>query len=164
MSGPVLDQLNLVVADMERSVAFYRTLGLEIPDLPPDWQPHHRSAESPGSGLHLDLDSEAFAAQWNTGLAGLAAPHQAGPVAPHQAGSTAPGRVVIGFRFPTREAVDEAYDRLTAAGHSGQQPPYDAFWGARYAVVEDPDGNPVGLMSPATAEHRRPQAPPQSAG
>jgi predicted enzyme related to lactoylglutathione lyase len=28
-----------------------------------------------------------------------------------------------------------------------RQPPYDAFWGSRYAIVEDPDGNPVGLMS-----------------
>jgi len=25
-------------------------------------------------------------------------------------------------------------------GTGGQQPPYHAFWGARYAVMEDPDG------------------------
>lgn len=24
----------------------------------------------------------------------------------------------------------------------------DAFWGARYAIVQEPDGNDVGLMSP----------------
>ena len=41
------------------------------------------------------------------------------------------------------------YADLTGAGYRGQQPPYDAFWGARYAVVEDPDGNAVGLMSPS---------------
>ena len=45
---------------------------------------------------------------------------------------------------------------LTAAGHRGLQAPYDAFWGARYAVVEDPDGIAVGLMSPKSAEHRSP--------
>ena len=38
--------------------------------------------------------------------------------------------------------------RLIAAGHTALQPPYDAFWGARYAIVEDPDGNAVGLMGP----------------
>lgn len=144
MSRPVLDQINVVVTDMERSVAFYRLLGLEMTNPPPAWRPHHRSLDSPGSGLDFDLDSEAFAAQWNTG----------------RTGSPVPARVVIGFRLPTREAVDETYGRLAEAGHRGQQPPYDAFWGVRYAVVEDPDGNPVGLMSPVVAADRRPQSPP----
>jgi uncharacterized glyoxalase superfamily protein PhnB len=37
-----------------------------------------------------------------------------------------------------------------------QQPPYDAFWGARYAVVSDPDGNAVGIMSPIDPDRRSP--------
>ena len=37
---------------------------------------------------------------------------------------------------------------LAAEGVAVQQEPYDAFWGARYAVVSDPDGNAVGIMSP----------------
>jgi len=41
-----------------------------------------------------------------------------------------------------------------------QQAPYDAFWGARYAIVEDPDGNAVGLMSPIDPDRRT--APPSS--
>ena len=45
---------------------------------------------------------------------------------------------------------------MTAAGHRGLQAPFDAFWGARYAIVEDPDGIAVGLMSPISAEHRSP--------
>jgi uncharacterized glyoxalase superfamily protein PhnB len=65
---------------------------------------------------------------------------------------------VIGFDLPSREAVDRLYGELTGAGYAGQQAPYDAFWGARYAVVEDPDRNPVGLMSPSDAAHR--SAPP----
>ena len=32
MNAPVLDQLNLVVGDMEKSIAFYRAVGLDIPD------------------------------------------------------------------------------------------------------------------------------------
>ena len=50
--------------------------------------------------------------------------------------------------------MDARYADLTAAGYRGQQPPWDAFWGARYAVVEDPDGNPVGLMSPIDPARR----------
>jgi catechol 2,3-dioxygenase-like lactoylglutathione lyase family enzyme len=146
VSGPVLSQLNIVVSDMERSVAFYRRLGLEVADGPPEWQAHHRSATSPGSDLLIDLDSEAFASQWNTG----------------RVGSGKPSGIVISFYVPTREAVDKIYGQLTEAGYRGQQAPYDAPWGKRFAVVEDPDGNPVGLMSPATDSARRPHSPPPS--
>jgi hypothetical protein len=30
----------------------------------------------------------------------------------------------------------------------------DGFWGARYAVIEDPDGNAVGIMSPVNPDRR----------
>jgi uncharacterized glyoxalase superfamily protein PhnB len=69
--------------------------------------------------------------------------------------------VVIGFALPSREAVDERYAALVAAGHHGRQAPFDAFWGARYAIVADPDGNDVGLMSPID-ESRRTWPPEES--
>ena len=46
------------------------------------------------------------------------------------------------------------YDELTSAGYLGLAAPYDAFWGARYAIVEDPNGIAVGLMSPIDPKHR----------
>jgi uncharacterized glyoxalase superfamily protein PhnB len=49
--------------------------------------------------------------------------------------------------------VDEIYADLASAGYTSQQEPYDAFWGARYAVIEDPDGNPV-IMSPLDPARR----------
>lgn len=137
--APVFNQFNLVVSDMEASVAFYRRLGLTIPDTDPQWQAHHRSAET-SDGLDLDFDSDAFAREWNRGWKR--------------------GMGVVGFKVPTRERVDEIYADLTAAGYEGPQPPYDAFWGARYAVVEDPDGNPVGLMSPVDPTKRSQHPPP----
>jgi len=45
---------------------------------------------------------------------------------------------------------------LVEHGAVGQQPPWDAFWGARYAVVEDPDGNAVGIMSAIDPDRRGP--------
>jgi hypothetical protein len=57
-------------------------------------------------------------------------------------------RIVLGFRLATRETVDERFDQLTGAGYRVLQLPFDAFWGARYAIVEDPDGIAIGLMSP----------------
>ena len=138
----VLDQLNIVVRDMNAAVDFYRRLGIEIPETLPEWQAHHRTADIDGE-VDLDLDSTAFAPQWDAGW---------------PASQTG---VVIGFRVATREDVDDLYEELTGAGHVGQQPPYDTFWGARYAIVEDPSGNAVGLMSPIDPARRfRPSPPP----
>jgi catechol 2,3-dioxygenase-like lactoylglutathione lyase family enzyme len=135
MAGPVPDKFNLVVSNMEASVAFYRRLGLNIEDTSPEWQEHHRSATL-ASGIDLDLDSSEFARHWDKGWSG--------------------GMGVLGFKVESRERVDEIYSDLVGAGYAGQQPPYDAFWGARYAVVADPDGNAVGIMSPVDPEQRSP--------
>jgi catechol 2,3-dioxygenase-like lactoylglutathione lyase family enzyme len=138
---PVLDQLNLVVGDMPRSLDFYRRLGLEIDETSPTWVPHHRNIRNE-NGMDLELDSTTFTPQWNQGW-----------------GKGRTG-AVIGFKVATRDEVDRLYAELIAAGHTGQQPPYDAFWGARYAIVEDPDGNAVGLMSPSDpAQRKRPPEP-----
>ncbi|HTO09677.1 MAG TPA: VOC family protein, partial [Myxococcota bacterium] len=67
-------------------------------------------------------------------------------------------RIVLTFHVPAREDVDRIHGKLTGLGHRSSQPPFDAFWGARYAIVEDPDGTHVGIMSPSDPELRR--APP----
>jgi hypothetical protein len=48
---------------------------------------------------------------------------------------------------------------VTAAGHRSHKAPEDAFWGARYAIVEDPDGTSVGIMSAIDESKRRPPPP-----
>lgn len=142
-SAPRLDQINLIVTDMEATVAFYRRLGVEVPDTEPQWQASHRSSSQPG-GIDLDFDGALFARTWNAGLPD----------------TRRGGTVIIGFRVATRGDVDAIYADMTGAGYRGQQPPYDAFWGSRYAVLEDPDGNSVGLMSPRDPAMRRPEPTP----
>ena len=135
-----LDQVNIVVEDMEAMATFYGRLGLTFTSGTSAWAPHHRNTGTQ-DGVDLDLDSQAFAAAWDEGWPG--------------------GRgVVLGFRTPDRESVDRLYDELTGLGYAGQQRPYDAFWGSRYAIVSDPDGNAVGLMSPPDADRRTPTPPP----
>lgn len=135
MTDPlILDQVSLVVSDMQATVTFYRRLGLTIPDTDAGFQAHHRSASVPG-GIDLDFDSAEFAHRWDKGW------------------ETGTG-VVVGFKVDSRERVDAIYSDLTGAGYRGQQEPYDTFWGARYAIVEDPDGNVVGIMSPVDPARR----------
>ncbi len=143
-AGPKLNQLNIVSGNLSASLEFYRLLGVEIPQ-ESVWETatgtHHASAKARANEetLDFDIDSTAFAQIWNSGWKGR---------------DDLKGRVVLGFRLPSREYVDEVYDSLTGAGYTGLQAPYDAFWGARYAVIEDPDGIAVGLMSPVLAESR----------
>jgi uncharacterized glyoxalase superfamily protein PhnB len=51
-----------------------------------------------------------------------------------------------GLAFDFTE-VDSLYAELTGAGYAGHLEPWDAFWGQRYAVVKDPDGNDVALFA-----------------
>lgn len=142
-SAPALAQLNLVVRDMGATLAFYRRLGFVI-EAPAGAE--HVAVHLPG-GLLVEFDSTGFVPMWDSGWPG-----------------TTGGSTVLGLSVATRAAVDDIYTEITGAGCTGRQPPYDAFWGARYAIVEDPDGNPVGLMSPIEESRKTwPPTPPPRA-
>ncbi|MGH6871810.1 MAG: VOC family protein [Rhizomicrobium sp.] len=134
-----LNQLDLVCRDVDKSIAFYRLLGVKIP-ASAAWRTKtgaHHVRIGFDDTVELALDSQKLARAYN---------------ASYRGGSR--GNVVIGFEVGTRRAVDALYRKMTAAGHRGLQPPWDAFWGSRYAIVEDPDGNAVGLMSPVDPKNR----------
>jgi catechol 2,3-dioxygenase-like lactoylglutathione lyase family enzyme len=149
MAKPILDQINLVCGDINASIAFYRRLGVDIP-VSRVWSTatgaHHVSAadEPADRAIAFDLDSTAFAALWNAGWKGQPA---------------LKGRIVVGFGVPTRADVDDVYRDMTGAGYRGLQEPHDAFWGARYAIIEDPDGIAVGVMSPILPDKK--SSPPE---
>lgn len=120
--------VEMVVADMSATLAFYRRLGLDIPT-ESDGEPHVDIEL--GAGMRLAFDTEAtilsFDQKWSA------------PTGGH--------RVALAFACDTPEQVDAAWAELTGAGYEGHLPPWDAFWGMRYAVVHDPDGNPVDLFA-----------------
>jgi uncharacterized glyoxalase superfamily protein PhnB len=142
-SPPDLHMLNLVVGDMAASLEFYGRLGVAVPG-GADAAGAHVQLRMPG-GFSLELDTAESARLWH-------AAWRADP---------ASGAVVVGFALASRQAVDARYAELTSAGYTGRQPPFDAYWGARYAIVADPDGNDVGLMSPID-QARRTWPPEQS--
>jgi uncharacterized glyoxalase superfamily protein PhnB len=53
----------------------------------------------------------------------------------------------LAFECATPTEVDEVYARVTAAGFHGEKEPWDAFWGQRYAELQDPDGVPIHLYA-----------------
>ncbi|MEV6974945.1 VOC family protein [Kitasatospora sp. NPDC093806] len=126
--GIRIDFFGLVVADMGRSLAFYRDLGLDIP-AEADHEPHVE-VSLPG-GMRLGWDRvdviRSFEPDW----------------APPSGGH----RIAVGFHCDDPAEVDATYARMVGLGHRGHKEPWDAFWGQRYAQLQDPDGNPVDLFS-----------------
>ena len=126
-----LDQVNLVVRDVEVTRSFYSRLGLDFgEEHDPVWAHHHVGApHGEHAAIDVDLDSTSFVQKWDAGWPGGTG-------------------IVVGFKVDSRQEVDKLVATLAAEGVPVQQEPFDAFWGARYAVLSDPDGNGVGIMSP----------------
>jgi len=128
MSLPQLDLIGLVVADMARSLSFYRHLGVDVPS-DADTQ-HHVEAALPG-GIRLAWDTVEEVQSFD----------------PDYRQPSASG-IGLAFRLDTAAEVDATYEKLVGTGYQGHKPPWDAFWGQRYAVMHDPDGNNVDLFAP----------------
>jgi catechol 2,3-dioxygenase-like lactoylglutathione lyase family enzyme len=128
--SPRFEAIGLVVTDLERAVTFYRELGLEFPE-PVDPEGHgHVEAQLPG-GHRFMLDTEATIKSFD--------PEWEPPSGGH--------RSAVAFRCDSPAEVDETYGRLLERGGSAYKEPWDAFWGMRYAQVQDPDGNAVDLFA-----------------
>jgi len=124
--------IDIVVADMGASMAFYRTLGLAAPE--GKEQAEQVQIETPG-GISLGFLSEAM-------MKGVD-PNWVQPVGQ---------RVTFACRCDSTGEVDETFARVVAAGYTGLQAPWDTPWGQRYAMVADPDGNRVDLFAESGGE------------
>lgn len=124
---PTLDFIGIVVKDMPRALAFYRLLGLQI-DEPAEGE-DHVEARLP-SGLRIGFDKLDLIKQIN--------PNWVEPQG---------NRMGLAFLCESPSEVDAKYAEIASAGFSGHTPPWDAFWGQRYATVVDPDGNTVDLFA-----------------
>ena len=124
-----LDLIGIVVQDMAKSLAFYRRLGLEVP-ADADAEGHVETT-LPG-GLRLAWDTvetiKSFDPGWTPPSGGV--------------------RIGLAFLCDSPAEVDQMYATLTGLGYEGHKEPWDAFWGQRYAVLHDPDGNSVDLFAP----------------
>lgn len=123
---PNLNATGIVVSDMARSIRFYRLLGLDVPETPEEG---HVDTFLP-NGVRFMLDSEevvkSFRPDW-TRASG--------------------NQLSLAFECSSPAEVNEVYARAVAVGFQGEKEPWDAFWGQRYAQLQDPDGVPVDLYA-----------------
>ncbi|MFE2291515.1 VOC family protein [Streptomyces sp. NPDC059452] len=128
---PRLDAISIITADLAASLAFYRRLGLDIPD-GAESAPHVEVVLPGGQRLLWDTEDviRSFDPGWERPAGGE--------------------RLGLAFVCDSPEEVDARYAELTGAGYAGHLKPWDAVWGQRYAVVLDPDGCGVSLFAPAS--------------
>ena len=123
---PELNAIGIVASDMARSIRFYQVVGFDVPDTPDEG---HVDTSLP-NGMRLMLDTEdvirSFRPEWT-----------------RETGN----QVALALECESPAEVDEIYARVIAAGFHGEKEPWDAFWGQRYAQLQDPDGVPVDLYA-----------------
>lgn len=124
---PSLDLIGLVVKDMAKTLGFYRLLGLPIPE----------GAESEGhvevaiGGMRIAWDTEAVVKSFDEG----------------REFADGKGRIGLAFKCESPAEVDAFHKIVVEAGYTSHKAPWDAFWGQRYAVIIDPDGNHIDLFA-----------------
>lgn len=131
---PDLLGVYLFVRDLETTLAFYELIGLTVVRVSPVFA---RATLPNGTAIEF-------------GCADLTRSYD-----PHWVEPAGPGTNTINFQLESRAAVDATYEALVAAGYTGHLPPCDPLWQARFAIVDDPDGNVVGLHSPRDREAER---------
>ena len=125
---PTFDAVGVIAIDLAATLAFYRLLGLEVPD-GAESEPHVEI--DLGNGMRLLVDPVATIERFST-----------------YEPATGGRNVGFAFRCASPTEVDATFEQVTAAGYRAKEAPFDAFWGQRYATVLDPDGNPVDLYAP----------------
>ena len=125
--APRFDLIGIAVADMGASLDFYRLLGMDVP--PEADGEGHVEYELPG-GIRFAWDTleviRSFDPDWEQPTG---------------------NRMGIAFLCDSPAEVDELYREMTEAGYRSKLEPWDAYWGQRYAIIYDPDGNTVDLFA-----------------
>jgi uncharacterized glyoxalase superfamily protein PhnB len=122
-----IDAVGVTSSDLKKTVAFYQLLGFKFPEFKEDED--HLEPESETGSARLMIDSKKLIKE----LLGE---------------DPKPGNhSSFAIQYSSSKEVDEAASRIKDAGHKIVTEPWDAFWGQRYSVVQDPDGYRVDLYA-----------------
>ena len=120
------DAIGIVCEDLSKSIEFYSLFGLKFEKF---GEGDHVEATTK-SGVRLMLDSETLMKQID--------PNWKPPTG---------SRIGLCFIQENPNKVDELFNALITKGFKADKEPWDAFWGQRYAIVLDPDGNQTSIFA-----------------
>jgi predicted lactoylglutathione lyase len=121
----------LYVRDLQRSIEFYRLLGLDVPNPHPE---HPVAAYEMANGITLIIATDAIARRFDPGFVRPDSGYQQ----------------VMEFFVDDDAHVDAVWNRLTSAGYNGRTAPGNLI-GPYATMVEDPDRNVVLITSEPAA-------------
>lgn len=126
-----LFMLGVMAQDMDKSLEFYRRVGVDFPEGSEDKT--HIEVKMGELTFFLDSRPTRWDPEfvWNEDAAGKE-PSAFYPT-------------LFEFYLKTREAVEAKYAELIGFGYRGHHAPYETSFGMCFAMVKDPDGNIVLL-------------------
>ena len=116
-----LYMIGLVARDINKSLDFYRQLGLAIPE-GSEGQRHVKVKMESGLTFFLNAPGRTEVADSE--------------------------RVIFEFYFPSRASVEQKYAELTGLGYRGSRPPaFEPTIPVYFALIHDPDGHTIMLSA-----------------
>lgn len=122
-----LDAVGVVSTDLSKTITFYKLLGFSFGELTSDGK-HVESEPSEGfARLMIDTQDVIEAIIGETPRPG--------------------NHSSFAVNYSSPDEVDDVVKKVAESGFMVVKEPWNAFWGQRYAVVEDPDGYKVDLYA-----------------
>jgi catechol 2,3-dioxygenase-like lactoylglutathione lyase family enzyme len=129
---PRINVVTLAVDDLERSLAFYRALGLESPGV--IGTEFVRDGDTPGGAAAMfELGGGLILSLYGRQDLALDAGIRLEPASS--------GEFSLGHLVPSREDVDSVLEQAIAAGAESLGEPHERPWGTYSAYFKDPDGH-----------------------
>lgn len=122
-----IDAVGVASSDLAQTVSFYKILGFEFPELKPD--DSHIEAKRRDESARLMIDSKDLIKEI-TGTTPVPSNHSQ-----------------FAIEFENAKEIDTIAENLKINGFKVFKEPWDAFWGQRYCIVQDPDGYMIDLFS-----------------
>ena len=128
--NPRIHVITLAVFDLDRALAFYRSLGLESDGVVGEEFPGDE-ATAGGAAAMFRLKGDVILSLYPDLAKDAGVP----------AGSTTTAAFSIGHLVPNREDVDALLTQAEAAGATLLEPPRERPWGIYSGYFRDPDGH-----------------------
>ena len=122
-----LDAIGIVSHNIKSTIKFYDLLGVSLKEL--GGANHYEGTTQ--SGVRIMVDSIDLIKQLNSQW-----------IKPQ--GSS---QIILCFKQSSPQSVNELYFKITSAGYTSIKEPWNSFWGQRYCIVEDPDGNQIDIFA-----------------
>lgn len=122
-----IDAVAVTTSNMKKTIEFYTILGFDFSEA--DTTEDHVEPKTPDGSARLMIDAIAM-------IEGIIDEKP-------KAANHSP----FAIQYDSPEEVNEVAQKLTDSGFKVFKEPWDAFWGQRYSIVQDPDGYKVDLYA-----------------